>query len=42
MAKPTLAAVKAVMADGTYDKVLKKWGLEDGAITDPKINAAIS
>jgi polar amino acid transport system substrate-binding protein len=42
MAKPTLAAVKAIMADGTYDKVLKKWGLEDGAITDPKINAAIS
>jgi polar amino acid transport system substrate-binding protein len=42
MAEPTLAAVKAVMADGTYDKVLKKWGLEDGAITDPKINAAIS
>jgi polar amino acid transport system substrate-binding protein len=42
MAEPTLAAVKAIMADGTYDKVLKKWGLEDGAITDPKINAAIS
>jgi polar amino acid transport system substrate-binding protein len=42
MAKPTLAAVKAIMADGTYDEVLKKWGLEDGAITDPKINAAIS
>jgi polar amino acid transport system substrate-binding protein len=42
LAKPLLAAVKKVMADGTYKSILTKWGLADGAITDPKINGAIS
>ena len=42
MTKPLLAAVKAVMADGTYGKILAKWGLQPGAISDPKINGAIS
>jgi polar amino acid transport system substrate-binding protein len=40
--KPLLAAVKAVMADGSYQKILQKWGVAAGAITDPKINGAIS
>jgi polar amino acid transport system substrate-binding protein len=42
MTKAVLAAVKAVMADGTYTKIMKKWGLEDGAINNPAINAAVS
>jgi polar amino acid transport system substrate-binding protein len=39
---PVLAAVKKLMADGTYTSILKKWGIEAGAITDPKINGATS
>jgi polar amino acid transport system substrate-binding protein len=31
-------AVKALIADGTYKKVLEKWGVEAGAITDPAVN----
>jgi polar amino acid transport system substrate-binding protein len=42
MVKPILAAVKAIIADGTYTKILDKWGVEAGAITDPAINAATS
>jgi polar amino acid transport system substrate-binding protein len=40
--KPVLAAMKALQADGTYMKILKKWGVQDGAISDFKINGAIS
>jgi polar amino acid transport system substrate-binding protein len=42
MAKPLLAAMKKIIADGTYMKVLKKWGIEQGAIDDPVINGAIN
>jgi polar amino acid transport system substrate-binding protein len=42
MAKPVLAAVKALMADGTYTKILDKWGIQSGAISDPVINGATS
>jgi polar amino acid transport system substrate-binding protein len=42
MTKPVLAAVKALMADGTYAKILAKWGLTPGAITNPTINGATS
>jgi len=42
MAKPVLAALKAVMADGTYTKILANWGIQAGAITDPTINGATS
>jgi polar amino acid transport system substrate-binding protein len=42
LAKPMLAALKAVMADGTYASILKKWGVASGAITAPEINGAIS
>ncbi len=37
-----LPAVKKLMADGTYETILKKWGVEAGAIDDPEINGAIS
>jgi polar amino acid transport system substrate-binding protein len=36
------AAMKSLIADGTYTKILKHWGVEGGAITTPKINAAKS
>lgn len=37
-----LGAVKALIADGTYKKILQENGVESGAITDPAINAAKS
>lgn len=33
------AALKALIADGTYDVLLKKWGLEQGAMRSAPINA---
>ncbi|MEH3055193.1 MAG: ABC transporter substrate-binding protein [Patulibacter minatonensis] len=42
LAEPVLEAVKAIIADGSYAKVLEKWGIQDGAITDPVINGAQS
>jgi polar amino acid transport system substrate-binding protein len=38
--KAVLAAVKAVMANGEYKKILSKWGIPSGAITNPQINGA--
>jgi polar amino acid transport system substrate-binding protein len=35
-----LAALKALQADGTYTKILQKWGIQDGANTNPVINGA--
>jgi len=37
-----LAALQKLIADGEYTKILTKWGVADGAITDPKINGATS
>ena len=34
--------MKALMKSGAYTAILKKWDIERGAITTPKINAAIS
>jgi polar amino acid transport system substrate-binding protein len=42
MADPVLAAVKHLMANGTYMKILDNWGVRGGAISNPAINAAIS
>jgi polar amino acid transport system substrate-binding protein len=39
--QPVLAAVKALIADGTYKKIFEYWGLADGEITNPTINGAI-
>lgn len=41
LAEPILAAMKNLIAGGQYTAILKKWGLEEGAITDPVINGAI-
>jgi polar amino acid transport system substrate-binding protein len=42
MAKPMLEALKALMADGTYTAILKKWELQSAAISNPVINGAKS
>jgi polar amino acid transport system substrate-binding protein len=42
MAQAVLAAVKALMANGTYNQILTKWGIQSGAITNPVINGATS
>jgi polar amino acid transport system substrate-binding protein len=34
--------LKALIADGTYGKILDKWGLSAGAITEPAVNGAQS
>jgi len=41
LAEPILAAMKNLIAGGQYGAILKKWGLDEGAITDPVINGAI-
>jgi polar amino acid transport system substrate-binding protein len=35
-------ALKALVTDGTYGKILDKWGLTAGAITEPVVNGAQS
>jgi polar amino acid transport system substrate-binding protein len=42
MTKPVLAGLKVLMSDGNYKSILTKWGIQAGAITNPKINGAIS
>jgi polar amino acid transport system substrate-binding protein len=42
MAKPIQAALKELVSKGTYLDILKKWGVQEGAITNPQINAAVS
>jgi polar amino acid transport system substrate-binding protein len=34
-------AVKSLIADGSYQQVLEKWGVQDGAITDPTVNPSV-
>jgi polar amino acid transport system substrate-binding protein len=33
-------ALQAIIADGTYKKILEKYGVESGAITEPTVNGA--
>ncbi len=42
LTKPIQAALKAIIANGTYEKILKKYGIEKGALDNPQINGAIS
>jgi polar amino acid transport system substrate-binding protein len=42
MAKPLLAALKVLIKGGQYQALLKKWGIQAGAITNPTINGATS
>lgn len=41
-AQPVLLAVKELIADGAYTKILTKWDVQAGAITSPVINGAQS
>jgi polar amino acid transport system substrate-binding protein len=34
--------MKALIANGTYKKILDKWGIQAGAISNPVINGATS
>ena len=42
LAKPIQAALEQVIADGTYATILEKWGIQQGGISSPQINAAKS
>jgi polar amino acid transport system substrate-binding protein len=42
LTQPVLAGMKALIADGTYKKILDYWGLQSGAISNPTINGAVS
>jgi polar amino acid transport system substrate-binding protein len=42
LAKPVLDAVKQLMSNGQYMSILKKWGVQSGAISNPQINGAVS
>jgi polar amino acid transport system substrate-binding protein len=32
------AAIQAIIDNGEYEKIIKKWGVEDGAVTEAKVN----
>jgi len=42
LAKPVLAGMKALIANGKYKAILTHWGIQSGAITSPVINGATS
>jgi polar amino acid transport system substrate-binding protein len=41
-AQAIAGAVKALIADGSYKKVLDKWGVQAGAIDNPTVNPPAS
>jgi polar amino acid transport system substrate-binding protein len=42
MNQAVLDALKVLMSNGTYKAILNKWGIAEGAISNPQINGAIS
>jgi polar amino acid transport system substrate-binding protein len=42
LAQPILAALKVLIKNGEYKAILTHWGVQAGAISNPKINGAIS
>jgi len=42
MTKPVVDAMKELVKNGTYKSILTKYGVQEGAITNPAINAAVS
>lgn len=42
MDKAVQAAMKVLISNGEYKTILSKWGIEEGAVTEPKINGATS
>jgi polar amino acid transport system substrate-binding protein len=41
LTKPILDAMNKLIQDGVYAKILDKWGLQQGAISQAKVNAAV-
>jgi polar amino acid transport system substrate-binding protein len=42
LVKPVMAALKSLIADGQYQRILAKWGVSEIAIKEPKLNGATS
>ena len=42
MAQVVLDGIKLLISNGTYKQILDNWGIADGAISNPAINAAVS
>ncbi len=42
MSKPILDALTQLISDGTYTKILQKWGVQAGAISTPAVNGGTS
>lgn len=42
LAKPIMDAINKLIATGVYQKIMAKWGLQEGAITTATINQAVS
>ncbi|WP_375491787.1 ABC transporter substrate-binding protein [uncultured Jatrophihabitans sp.] len=42
MAKAVQAAISALIKDGSYSKILSKWGVSSGAVKAPTLNGATS
>ena len=42
LTQPILKALQKLMSDGTYKSILEKWGIADGAISNPQVNGATS
>ncbi len=40
LAQPMLEALKKLMESGKYKEILEKWGIQEGAISNPQINGA--
>ncbi|WP_235487542.1 transporter substrate-binding domain-containing protein, partial [Frankia sp. AvcI1] len=40
LAAPLRAAMAKLIDDGSYAKILDRWGVRDGAISDPRLNGA--
>lgn len=40
LAESVQGAVQSMIDDGTYEQILSKWGLEDGAVTTSELNPA--
>lgn len=41
-AQALVKSVDALIADGTYDKILSKWGVQQGAVTSSAVNPSVS
>ena len=42
MAKPIMDAINKLIAAGVYQRIMAKWGLQEGAVTTATINQAVS